>query len=42
MKLNATKTGLSPYATSLPNNNWGYGKLDLAAIDRILAAIDKP
>ena len=40
LKMNASKSGLSPFATSLPNNNWGYGKLDLAAIDRILNALD--
>lgn len=40
LKMNASKTGLSPFATSLPNNNWGYGKLDLVAIDRILTALD--
>ncbi len=42
LKLNVSKTGLNPMASSLPNNNWGYGKLDLAAIDRIFAALDKP
>ncbi|MEP7036997.1 MAG: S8 family serine peptidase, partial [Acidobacteriota bacterium] len=26
-----SKTGLNPFAQALPNNNWGYGKLDMAA-----------
>jgi hypothetical protein len=38
MKANASKTGLNPFGTGIPNNNWGYGKLDAAAIDRIFAA----
>jgi subtilisin family serine protease len=38
LKANVTKTGLNPYNTGIPNNNWGYGKLDQAAIDRIFAA----
>ena len=37
---NVTKIGLKPSEPSLPNINWGYGKLDLAAIDRMLAALD--
>jgi subtilisin family serine protease len=39
LKGKATKTGLNPYATGIPNNNWGYGKLDAAAIDRIFASL---
>ncbi len=35
----STKSGLQPFASALPNNNWGYGKLDLAAIDRILGSL---
>jgi subtilisin family serine protease len=36
---NASKSGLNPLSRSLPNNNWGYGKLDLPAIERIVALI---
>jgi len=39
LKANASKTGLNPYSTGIPNNNWGYGKLDAAAIDRIFGAL---
>ncbi len=36
---NASKSGLNPLRRPVPNENWGYGKLDLAAVDRILASI---
>ena len=39
LKANASKTGLNPSGSSIPNNNWGYGKLDNAAIGRIFAAL---
>jgi subtilisin family serine protease len=35
----ASKTGLTPTAATLPNKDWGYGKLNLAAVDSILAAL---
>jgi subtilisin family serine protease len=38
LKTHSTKSGLSPFSTSLPNNNWGYGKLDAAAVDRMFAS----
>lgn len=38
-KANASKTGLNPAGRAIPNNNWGYGKLDNAAIGRIFAAL---
>ncbi len=36
-KAHASKTGLNPSGPAIPNNNWGYGKLDNAAIGRIFA-----
>ena len=39
LKAQASKTGLTPYGSGIPNPNWGYGKLDAAAIDRIFAAL---
>jgi subtilisin family serine protease len=39
LKGKATKTGLNPNGASLPNNNWGYGKLDATAVDRIFASL---
>ena len=39
LKANASKTGLAPFGSAIPNNNWGYGKLDNPAIDRIFASI---
>jgi subtilisin family serine protease len=39
LKGKASKTGLNPYSTGIPNNNWGYGKLDEAALDRIFASL---
>ena len=39
LKAHASKTGLNPYGSGIPNNNWGYGKLDAAAIDRMFAAM---
>ncbi len=39
LKANASKTGLNPSGAAIPNNNWGYGKLDNAAIGRIFAGI---
>ena len=39
LKGKATKTGLNPNGAALPNNNWGYGKLDAAAVERIFASI---
>jgi subtilisin family serine protease len=39
LKGKATKTGLNPYGTGVPNNNWGYGKLDAAAVDRIFGSM---
>ena len=35
----ASKTGLNPLQKALPNNDWGYGKLDMAAVEKIVAAI---
>jgi subtilisin family serine protease len=39
LKSNTSKTGLNPYGTGVPNKNWGYGKLDAAAIDRIFGSL---
>ncbi len=39
LKGKASKAGLNPFSQALPNNNWGYGKLDMAATDRIFAEI---
>jgi subtilisin family serine protease len=39
LKGSASKTGLNPYGTGVPNNNWGYGKLDASAIDRIFGSL---
>lgn len=39
LKGKASKAGLNPFTEALPNNNWGYGKLDMAAIDRIFATL---
>jgi subtilisin family serine protease len=39
LKGKASKSGLNPFRQAVPNNNWGYGKLDMAAVDRIFAAI---
>jgi subtilisin family serine protease len=39
LKGKASKTGLNPFSQALPNNNWGYGKLDMAAVDRIFAGL---
>ncbi len=39
LKGKASKAGLNPFAQALPNNNWGYGKLDVPAVDRIFAAL---
>jgi subtilisin family serine protease len=38
-KGNAGKAGLNFFRDAIPNKNWGYGKLDLAAIDRIFAGL---
>lgn len=38
LKANSTKSGLLPGGQGVPNNNWGYGKLDLAAVERMFAA----
>ena len=38
LKGNVSKIGLRPFSTGVPNNNWGYGKLDAAAVGRIFAA----
>lgn len=35
----ASKTGLNPFIDTLPNKDWGYGKLDLAAVNAILSGI---
>jgi subtilisin family serine protease len=35
----SSKTGLNPFTTALPNKDWGYGKLNLAAVDAILTSI---
>jgi len=39
LKSKASKTGLTPKGQSVPNGNWGYGKLDNAAIGRIFDAL---
>ncbi len=39
LKAHASKTGLNPFGSSIPNNNWGYGKLDNMAITRIFGAL---
>ena len=39
LKGKASKTGLNPFSQALPNNNWGYGKLDMSAVDRIFAGL---
>ena len=39
LKAHASKTGLNPLGSAIPNNNWGYGKLDNAAIGRIFGAL---
>jgi subtilisin family serine protease len=39
LKSEATKAGLNPFRQAIPNSNWGYGKLDMAAIDRIFGSI---
>lgn len=39
LKGKATKGGLNPFRDAVPNNNWGYGKLDKTAIDRIFAEL---
>jgi subtilisin family serine protease len=36
---NSTKKGLQPFADSLPNSNWGNGKLDMPSIKQILDSI---
>lgn len=40
LKMHATKTGLTPNDGAIPNKKWGYGKLDMAAIDRIFTALE--
>lgn len=35
----ASKQGLSPFGSKLPNYFWGHGKLDEAAVDRIFASL---
>jgi subtilisin family serine protease len=37
---NSTKNGLKPFLGNVPNNDWGDGKLDFAAVERIFAALD--
>lgn len=39
LKGKATKAGLNPFRDAIPNKNWGYGKLDMTAIDQIFAAL---
>ena len=39
LKGNASKTGLTPFSTAIPNNNWGYGKLDTSAINKIFSTL---
>ncbi len=39
LKGKASKTGFNPYSTGVPNKNWGYGKLDAAAIERIFGSL---
>lgn len=39
LKGSASKTGLTPFSTAIPNNNWGYGKLDTAAIGKIFSSL---
>jgi len=38
---NATKTGLQPSKGAIPNGIWGYGKLDMIAVDRIFTALNR-
>ncbi len=39
LKGNASKTGLIPFSQAIPNNNWGYGKLDMAAVNKIFSQL---
>ena len=36
----STKNGLKPFLGNIPNNDWGNGKLDFDAVERIFAALD--
>lgn len=38
LKGKTTKSGVNPFREAIPNGSWGYGKLDIAAIDRIFAS----
>ena len=39
LKGKASKSGLNPFKDAIPNKNWGYGKLDMTAIDSIFASL---
>jgi len=39
LKANTSKAGLKPMQTAIPNSEWGYGKLDMTAIDKIFAGL---
>lgn len=39
LKGSASKAGLNPFRDAVPNKNWGYGKLDTAAVNKIFASI---
>lgn len=39
LKGKASTSGLLPFGQATPNSNWGYGKLDAAAVSRIFASL---
>ncbi len=39
LKANSSKSPLNPLSKAIPNNEWGYGKLDWTAVEKIFAAL---
>jgi subtilisin family serine protease len=39
LKGKAAKSGLNPFREAIPNSEWGFGKLNMDAIDKIFAAL---